>query len=159
MNKKGFTLVELITTFALVTVIIILLTNVILVLKNLYTTYDIKTKLLIDQGDLSYILNSKINDSVSVSYNGECTIDNEYCYSFIFDSEDIKLVISDKYIKFGSYVYTISEGTEIEELEDSEQYVSVKTDGTHEFLIIKIPIKNKLYPNEEFGVNVVYPIN
>ena len=37
MNKKGFTLVELITTFALATVIIVLLINIVLLIKNIYS--------------------------------------------------------------------------------------------------------------------------
>ena len=47
MDKKGFTLVELITTLALTSVIVILLINVVLVINNVYSKSSIKTELYI----------------------------------------------------------------------------------------------------------------
>lgn len=157
MNKKGFTLVELVTTFALASIIIILLINVILVMKNLYTEYDIKTQLLINQGNLSKALNSKINSSNTV-YCENCIlpVTEEYGeYNFnLLNVETITLKVTQSSIKFGGYVYKAGEGTTIE-----KPIITVENESDYSFLVIKIPIKNKLYPNEDFGVTVVYTTN
>ena len=54
MNKKGFTLIELITTFALASVIIVILVNIIGIIKEMYVKTDVKSKLLVEQSNLSY---------------------------------------------------------------------------------------------------------
>ena len=60
MNKKGFTLIELIMTFALTAVIVTILINIFLVIRDLYNDSDLKTTLIVNQGNLSNALNSKI---------------------------------------------------------------------------------------------------
>ena len=55
MNNKGLTLVELITTFALTSVIVVLLINIVVVIKNVYSKSDIKTELYINQSNLSNV--------------------------------------------------------------------------------------------------------
>ena len=58
MNNKGFTVVELITTFAVASAIALVLFNIVLIIKNLYSNSNIKTNLLINQGNLSEQFNS-----------------------------------------------------------------------------------------------------
>ena len=65
MNKKGFTLVELITTFALAAVIIAILINIVLIIKDIYVKYEIKTEMLIKQGELNSVINEKIINGVT----------------------------------------------------------------------------------------------
>lgn len=159
MNKRGFTLIELITTFALSAVIVTLLVNIILVLKNMYSKSNIKTELIINQGNLSSALNSKINYDNLISYS-ECS-DASFCYNFNFSSgESIALKITDSYISFGNYVYKLLEGSQVLDPSVSKEYVSLEdVELDNSFLVIKIPITNKLYPNEDFGINLVYPYN
>ena len=159
MNKRGFTLVELITTFALTTVIIVLLINVINVINNIYSKNNIKTELYINQSDLSNILNSKINNEQLLSYE-TCT-DSDFCYTFNFiDGESIKLVVTKKQIKFGNYVYKLMDKTEVKNPVLKEEYMVI-SDVSHNntFLILQIPIKNELYPDIDFGINLIYPYN
>ena len=61
LNKKGFTLIELITTFALASVLIIILINIIIVIKNVYSKNDIRSELLIEQSNLSNLINKKFD--------------------------------------------------------------------------------------------------
>lgn len=156
MNKKGFTLVELITTFALSIVIITILVNVLLILKETYNKSEIKTKLLIEQGNLSRTLNSSLKDGDLTTYE-ECS-DSEFCYEFKFiDGETVKLVITDKTIKFGDYTQKINSNSYIETPTITPIYVNnLNNELTLSFLTIKIPIKCKLYKDYDFGVNVVY---
>lgn len=159
MNKKGFTLVELITTFALTTVIIVLLINVVVVIKNVYTKSNIKSELYINQSNLSNVLNSKIRRNNLDSY--EACSDEEFCYIFNFiKGESIKLTVSEKTIKFGDYVYNLNDETKVENPTLDVEYVDISdVENTDSFLIINIPIINELYPNINFGVNVVYQYN
>ena len=159
MKSKGFTLVELITTFALASVIIILLINIIVVIKNIYSKTDIKTELLIEQGNISNLINKKLEKNYLLNYN-PCN-ESDFCYSFEFlDGTISKLVVSDEYIKFDSYVYKVKEGTVIER--STIELIEVPTsniEDNNSFLVIKVPIKHKLYPNEDFGLNIVYQYN
>lgn len=159
MNKKGFTLIELITTFALATVLIILLVNIVLIIKNIYSENEIRSKLLIEQSNLSNLINKKFDEDFLDSYI-PC-LDTDFCYNFNFvDGSTSKLVVSDKYIKFDNYIYKISDGVTIEE--PSLELIDVEVTSSevnNSFLVIKIPVKHKLYSKDDFGINIVYQYN
>ena len=153
MKTKGFTLVELITTFALTAVIVVLLINLILVIKNLYSNTDSKTKLYINQNSLSNAMNSKIRHGNLVSY--DVCDDSEFCYVFNYlDNTSDKLVITENTISFGNLVYNFDSKTNIEGLTITTENIS--TNGFSKIINIKIPIKNELYPSVDFGINLVY---
>ena len=159
MNKRGFTLIGLITTFALTAVIVVLLINVIVVIRGIYSKTDLKTELYINQSNLSNLLNAKINNDNLNSYE-KCD-DEEFCYVFNFlDGDSIKLIVNESLIKFGNYTYKLDKNTKVINPSINNEYV-VETDinKNDSFLIIKIPIKNDLYPNLDFGINLVYPYN
>lgn len=159
MNKKGFTLVELITTFSLAAVIIVMLINTVLLIRKMSSNSDIRTKLIINQSMLSNELNSKLNHDKIVSYTG-CT-DSNFCYKFTLnDGEVVELKIDNSSIKFGKYVYKLEDGVTVQNPEVTKEMVSVvDTTANNSFLVIKIPIKYKLYPKEDFGINLVYMFN
>lgn len=159
MNKRGFTLVELVTTFALSAVIIIILINIVLIIKDISSESDIKTKLIINQEILSNKLNSKLNYDNIVSYTS-CEESN-FCYEFELSSgEVVDLKITNDSIKFGNYVYKIENGVTIPNPEITKEVVSVvDTSANNSFLVIRIPIKHKLYPNDNFGINLIYMFN
>ena len=146
MKNKGFTLVELITTFVLTSVIILLLINILNVIKTIYSKSNIKTELYINQGNLSNVLNKKINNNNLERYE-EC-YDSFFCFNFYFvDGEKIKLQVEDKKIEFGNYVYN---------LESKTRVVNPKLNIDNNILNLKIPIKNEIYPDIDFGINLVY---
>ena len=58
--KRGFTLVELITTFALTAVIIVLLLNVVIIIRNLYTSSNVKTQLYKGNFVIHFILKMQL---------------------------------------------------------------------------------------------------
>jgi len=159
MKNKGFTLIELITTFSLATVILVLLINVVVIIKDVYTESEIKTELTINQGDFSKIINAKITDNNLVSYI-EC-YDSDFCYSFTFkDGEVIDLNVTVSSIKFGSYVYKLPSGTEVINPSIEELYMENTDPSLNDsILVIRIPIINKLYPTEDYGINLVYTYN
>lgn len=151
MKNKGFTLVELITTFSLTAVIIVLLMNVIIIMKNTYSKTGIKTDLYINQSNLSNTLNSKLNSDNIDSYT-PCD-DSEFCFTFnLVDGSNLKLEVTEKSVKFDKYVYNLDDNTKIV----NPTLKVEQMDEIDKFLIIKIPIVSQMYPNMDFGVNLVY---
>lgn len=159
MKKNGFTLVELITTFSLTAVLVIVLINVIVVIKNIYSKSNIKTELYINQSNLSNALNSKINNNNLHSYE-ECH-DDIFCYIFNFNTgESIKLTLNEKIIKFGDFVYKLDEKAKVENPSLDIEYIDLTEDDSgNNILVLKIPITSELYPNIDFGINLVYLYN
>lgn len=159
MNNKGLTLIELITTFALSSVIIVLLINVVVSIRNVYSKTAIKSDLYIMQANLSNALNFKLHDEQLDSYS-TCT-DSNFCFDFnLITGETLKLVVEENKITVGDQVYKLSEKTKvvnptlsIEYIEQNEEY------SGNNILVLKIPIINELYPNIDFGVNLVYLYN
>ena len=159
MNRKGFTLIELITTFGLASVLIILLINIVLVIKNLYSENNIKSELIIEKSNLLHLMNKKFDTDFLDSYL-PCQ-DSDFCYNFYFvDGSVSKLVVSDNSITFDNYTYKAKKGIKIGNptLELIDIVVS-SDEANNSFLVIKIPVKHKMYPNEDFGVKLVYTYN
>lgn len=160
MNKRGFTLVELITTFALSAVIITILTNIVLIMKNMYNNTSAKTELYINQANLSNYINSKLNNGNLLTYS-TCN-DSNFCYTFTFsDGTTSRLVITDNKITFGDYNYVLKSNNYVEGESFDILNTAPLSDSTlnDSIMVINIPIKSKLYPKENFGVNIVYQYN
>ena len=159
MNKKGFTLIELITTFALSTVIIILLINIVLIIKNIYSENNIKSELILEQSNLSNLMNQKFDIEALESYT-PCDETN-FCYDFYFvDGSIDRLVVDDKSIRYGSYVHKLGDGTAVEDPTLKIFNIKVASDDVNDsILVINIPIIKKLYPSQDFGINIVYQYN
>lgn len=155
MNKKGFTLIELVTTFALATVIIILLLNIVSLIKNIYVKYDIKSNLVIEQSNLSKIINEQFNNKLA---NYTSCNDSEFCYSFTFkDNSEVKLIVKENLIRFGNYTYKLPNNTVVDNPSITREYVDLEdVSNTNNFLNLKIPIKTKKYPKLDFGIDLVY---
>ena len=181
MNNRGFTLVELVATFALSSAIIFLLISVVIVIKNIYVNYELKTNLIINQATLSSVLNEKLIDEEMITRSA-CN-DSNNCNLFYYDDYIVKLFLdrgtvkvytyetldyinahnlstsdytpssdlinynSKIYYLYNPYIYKLSNGTKIESLNVREDL---------NFIVIKISIKNKLYLDKDFGINLVY---
>ncbi len=158
MNKKGFTLVELITTFSLVSVIVILLMNLLVLIKNIYSESNVKTNLLINQGNLNKVLNEAFKKDNLISYKS-CN-ESDFCYDFNFSDGSIKrLNVTKDKITFDNYVYKLSEDSSIINPTVEKEYtLSNDLNSYDSMLVIKIPIKNKFYSGN-FGANIIYQYN
>lgn len=159
MNNKGLTLIELITTFALSAVIIVLLINVVASIRNVYSKVSIKSDLYITQSNLSNALNSKLHDDKLDSYSA-CT-DSTFCYNFtLVNGETLKLVVEENKITVGNQVYKLTGKTKVVNPTLVPEYIELKEEYSgNNILVLKIPIINELYPNIDFGVNLVYLYN
>lgn len=158
MNNKGFTVVELITTFAVASAIALVLFNIVLIIKNLYSNSNIKTNLLINQGNLSEQFNSlTLHEEIS---SIDFCDDAIKCYEFTYtDGKKYKLIVDNNIIKFGNYVYKLEKGSHIDEdnaIIKREKIDLIDFSEKDSILNVKIPIINDQYPSQDFGLNYVY---
>lgn len=148
--KKGFTVIELIVSFTLVSVISIILFQLIFTLKELYVSGDIKTTLLNKQG----IMTKKIYDDLNEDTLVEVKSCGVSCLIFKYQDEERKLLIdvAANTLTYGNYTMKLSEGSTFGQVSFSYS----NTDSTlnlNEFNL-NIPIKSNLL-NDDFGIHIV----
>ena len=155
-NNKGFTLVEMLVSFSLSMILIIILFQLIINLKDVYMTSGIKTELLNKQ----YLMTTKIYDDLNklqVSNIGVCT-DTEKCISFTYSNGTVKKLIIDetnKTLSYDNYIIKLNNNTNF-------GIIQIDTEGSslqNKLLSIKVPIYNDIIKDTNFGINIVYPYN
>lgn len=152
MNKKGFTTVELITSFTLATVVMLILFNVIIIMKDNLSSVNIKTKMLVEKDNLSYSINKRFKEKEisSITMCGE----GDKCYQFTYsDDTSDKLIYSniDKTITFNNYTFDIIDGITVEEPVIKEYYDTMSSTKYNGYFIIHIPIK---LDNKDYSIKV-----
>lgn len=159
MNKKGFTLIELITTFSVAAIIIVLLVNIVVSIQEVYSKSNIKTELYVNQATLSNVINSKLSDRNIYRYSS-CD-KSDFCYSFTLkDYSIIDLVVTNDKITFGNYVYKLDSNTEVINPTLDDIWLQSPNESYYNDIInIKIPIYSDYYPTIDFGINLIYIYN
>jgi len=154
MNKKnrGFTTIELITSFTLASVIMLILFNIILILKDNLSKVNAKTNMLVEKDNLSYNINKRFKEkelsSVTLCNEGD------KCYEFTYsDSTSDKLIYSntDKTITFNNYTFDIIDGITVEEPTITEHYDTMSSTKYNGYFIIHIPIK---IDNKDYSIKI-----
>lgn len=144
-NNKGFSIIELIVSFTICTVIMIVLFQIVLVLKDLYEKSAIKTTLLNRQNIIVNLIYSDIleNELNNVSSCGT------YCITFDFTtvSKQLKYSTSDNTISYGDYVTDVLGGATVDKAETSIQ---------NGVMSASMPITHKLFNNKNFGIRIVH---
>ena len=155
-NNKGFTLVEMLVSFSLSMILIIILFQLIINLKDVYMSSGLKTELLNKQ----YLMTNKIYDDLNklkVSNIGICT-DTEKCISFTYSNNTTKKLIIDetnKTLTYDNYTIKLNNNTNF-------GIIQIDTEGSNlqnKLLNIKVPIYNDIIKDTNFGINIVYPYN
>ena len=156
MNKKGFTIVELIASFALISLVVGLLFEVLFILKNLYTDSGVKTELLIKQA----LISEKINDELSTKSLRLATKCGINCILFEFHDgtrSELSFNREENTFKYGDYKTKLIDGSQYGNIEISTEKVLGVGSGLSDSIIkIKIPIYHKLLKRQDFGINIVY---
>lgn len=144
-NNKGFSIIELIVSFTICTVIMIVLFQIVLVLKDLYEKSAIKTTLLNRQ---NIIVNLIYSDILEKGLNNVSSC-GTYCITFDFTtvSKQLKYSSSDNTISYGDYVTEVLGGTTVGKVETSIQ---------NGVMSASMPITHKLFNNKDFGIRIVH---
>ncbi len=170
-KEKGFTLIEIIVTFCLISTISFLLFQIILSLKNLYTSSDYKTVLLIDQGNLTRRMNDDFFGlNIKEIKTCESVVDRALCLDFVLtdpsnrnvagemESVTKRLEIirpkenTDGKIIYDGYAMTFAKGSTLGDVKATLSYIPDDTVRYNSFLTIDAPLTNKLSKGE-FGLH------
>lgn len=159
LNKNGFTLIELITTFTLASIIMVFLFSIVMVLKDTYISKHTKTELIIKQS----LLSQKINDDFTSNNIVSLKTCGNKCYDIELSTGQVKrleISTAGDMIKYDDFTYKLNNSSYVGPLNVEIKYIDI-TDNkvNNSILILSIPIYNKKFPNENFGIKVVYQFN
>lgn|SRR5574344_302890 len=162
MNKKGFTLVEVLVSFSLVAVISIFLFQIIFILHNLYVEKGIKTELYVDTSNISNVINKDIYNYNEKGYYIKTLTkvsDTEVDITFS-NNEFKKLVIYPDELKvsYASSDYKVLNGSTMGNIELYYNYLPNTSLNKNGVGYIKIPISYNDY-KEDFSVIMLFRYN
>ena len=156
MNKKGFTVVELIVSFALTMLVVTFLFEMIISLKDIYVESGIKSQLLNKQA----IISSKVNNDFknkTIKIALKC---GSGCLNFFFDdNSSTKLIVdtNSNLFTYGNYTTKLIDGSSFGAFDiRNETVLGVNSGDNDSFIIIKIPINHPLLKTDDFGINITY---
>ena len=110
MKKNGFTVVELVVSFALTMIIVIMLLQVVTTVKNLYISAGIKTEMLNKQA----LINRAINQEFSTKTINSALRCGKGCVTFVYEDMTSSKLIVDKTnntIAFNNYSTKLVSGS------------------------------------------------
>lgn len=158
-NKNGFTIVELLVSLSLTIVVVIVLFEIIILLKDLFQVANVKTELLNKKSIIAEKIYSDINNR-TVSRVEQC---GDYCLKFYMIDSKEKIFQVDKeqrILKYDDYTIKLDETYSIGNIffsNDVTQYIS--SQNNNGILTIRIPIKSKLTGDENLGLDIVSTYN
>lgn len=156
MNKRGFTVVELIASFTLTSLVVALLFEVLFVLKDLYSNSGIKTELLAKQSLISEKINNELT-SKTLMLAMKC---GDSCINFVFTdgtSSELSFDRKENIFKYGNYSTKLIKGSQYGNIDISTETVLSVEEGKNDSIVkINIPIYHKLLKREDYGINIVY---
>ena len=94
MNKRGFTLIELVVSIVLVSIILVALIGSLLQLRNAYTVVHENSDVIVYTSSISRVINSDINDNNGIKFVS-CETDGRKCSLILGNDERRELVITD----------------------------------------------------------------
>ena len=152
--KKGFTVVELIASFTLAIIIAVLMFQVVLVLKGIFTNSGLKTQLLNKQALISDNIYRKIIEK-GISTISKC---GTKCLRFTYlDNTTSDLVFEENKLAFEDYKFALDNKSSFGPITVEVEKVSVVSLGNPDSILqIKLPIYNTTFENQDFGINIVY---
>ncbi|MBP3920235.1 MAG: prepilin-type N-terminal cleavage/methylation domain-containing protein [Bacilli bacterium] len=165
-NNKGFTIVELLASFVLSMIIVVIMFQLIINLKDLYQVSALKSELSSQQS----ILTNKIYSDLT---NKKMTMINEHdekdssdniiktYIGFSFnDGSATELIIDkvNKYLTYDNYTIKLNDLSDFGNIEINTKETGAEI-GYNGLLSINIPINNRQFSQENFGINIVYPYN
>lgn len=157
LENHGFTVVELIVSFSISLIIVALLFQIVLDLKDLYVKDGVKTELLIKQSLIMKNTIEEMNreDLVGIS---KCS-EKSQCYTFTYLDGTTKNLTYDavkKIYQFGSFKTKLVSGSKFGKLQVTNQVVStVANEKKNSILTIQLPITNSLVDGD-YGMKIVH---
>lgn len=158
MNKKGFTIIELVTALTLATVIMIFLFNLVFILKDVYMSSEKKATMLVEQAAISEEVNSFVYGKKITSV--EKIDDNSIDITTSDGTKRLKITKqnSNNRIEFGNYLYKLDTGVNIGTYKICYKNLSsVDANNYNRILFIDIPITYKDIKGN-YGLKTAVPL-
>lgn len=156
MKNRGFTTIELVVSFALISVMMLLLFELVMNIKTLYLTSGIKTELLTKQALMTRRLSDDLNNFVVTGVD-EC---GATCYDIYYEGYTVKRLevdIENGVFKYDGYATKLIHDSFFEAPDLSFDVVyNAPVSQYDSFFTLKLPIRHKLYDGEDFGVSSTY---
>ena len=157
MNNKGFTLVELLVSFVLSMIIVILLFQLIINLKDVYVSSVVKTDLLNKQNLMTNkIYSDLLNESVSSITKCD---DSSTCIDFNFvNGSDKKLMIdvANNILSYDDYVIKYDDGSYVSDITILTSNFGNISNLYNAIFNVRINISNDIFDSEDFGIDLIY---
>ena len=156
MNKKGFTIVELIVSFSLAITIGFFLFKITIIIKDLYTDSYIKTNIISKQNVMTErMYDDFLYNDVKVAL--KC---GKNCIRFIFSDNSEKLFLIEKdTFRWGDFTLKLTDGSIYNDVKVNNRKDLANDEFNNSLLSIKIPIINPSLKDETFMTNIVVPYN
>lgn len=174
-KNRGFSVVELIVSFTLTMVIVVVLFEIIIALKNIYENSVTKSAMISRQNNLIDYIYSDIND-YGLSTVGTC---GNNCIQFMYDNGKITNLSweyeydesSDRQsfqkIKYGDYIvelianskFDLSLSASLGDTIFKGAKVCYNSKSDVGYLDIKLPVYNSKFENDDFGLNIFHIFN
>lgn len=158
-KKRGFTLIEIVVTFSLISVITLLLFEIIISLRELYIKGDLQTTLLSKQG----ILTKKLSNDLEELKLKSITDCGPYCITFNYQmgvSYNLSLDPEKMTIQYHDYTWELPEGSKIGTVQTSiyKDASITNIDLDNAILKIEIPVTHKLL-EKNYGLSLIHQYN
>src|SRR5574344_1552664 len=152
-DKKGFTTIELVTTFALTMVIVVLLMQIIVVLKDVYVERVVTTNLRVKQGLMTEKIMDDFDNKTMKGTTG-CTDPN--CITFVWEdgtSTKLSLDTHKNTFTYGDYSTTLTQGSSFGTISVTNSLDALSSNI--KYLSIDIPVSSSITKGD-YGIKVVY---
>lgn len=157
MNNKGFTMVELIVSFTLTSIIVIILFQLIISLKEMQEYADTKTELLTKQATISRRVNKFLTNEEII---GITNCENESnCIKFNSTKRSLELSVdrANNIIKIDNDKISLVKNSKIDDVViDNNPLNNINDYPFDSIFSLKISIKHKYFKDEEFGLYSVF---
>lgn len=159
LSNRGFTVVELVVSFALAMTVAYFIFDLLYSLKNLATDAGVKTELLQKQALMVKEVEKDLENKKLVL----ATNCGKYCLDFLFDDQTTKrlsLNTTSNLFQYGNFVIKLIDGSDFGTINVVNERVLTTPGGVQNdsWIKIKIPIKNKIVEGD-YGLNLVYQYN
>lgn len=156
-GNQGFTVVELVVSFSITLVVILLLFQIVISLKDLYVKDGLKTELLIKQSLMTQkVAGSFLDNKIVVAT--KCS-DEPNCLSFTFEDNSVKTLHFDKIkgiFHYGDYTTKLVKGSKFGSIDiTNESFINVDPGKNDSVIRIHIPITHKLVSGD-YGISINY---
>ena len=165
-NNGGFSIVELIVSFSLTMIIVVILFEIIVYMKELYEKSVTETELLNRQNLMTDYIYTDImsKDIYEVSVCGNNCIEFAYMNG---SQKQLEWDTSFGSLKYGDYVINLITNTNFDH-SLSLSYDGARLDGVkicygnfgdavpNSYVSIKLPLYNSLFSDKDFGINIFY---